>query len=150
KPVVPFNVKVPDITDSETCTDAVPASASAMLMPLPLADENTSGVLPLVFCAPGTVFTGASFTALTLIVIVLAFGSRSAPPLDVPPLSCTWNVKLVYGVPLASGTGMNFSLPAVTSLTLTKSPALTATLSLVRVPTPGNVVIFTDKKVFGG
>ncbi len=37
---------------------------------------------------------GASFTAVTSIVIVLAVWSRSTPPLAVPPLSCTWKVKL--------------------------------------------------------
>ena len=37
-------------------------------------------------------FTGASFTGVTLIVIVSAEGSRSTPPLRVPPLSCTWKV----------------------------------------------------------
>ena len=38
--------------------------------------------------------TGASFTAVTLTVIVFGLGSRSTPPLAVPPLSCTWKVKL--------------------------------------------------------
>src|SRR5262249_53464192 len=36
---------------------------------------------------------GASFTDVTLIVTVFGIGSRSAPPLAVPPLSCTWNVN---------------------------------------------------------
>ena len=44
---------------------------------------------------------GASLTEATLIVIRLAVGSRSTPPLAVPPSSCTWKVKLAYGVPLA-------------------------------------------------
>jgi hypothetical protein len=38
--------------------------------------------------------TGASFTAVTSTVIVFGVGSRLAPPPAVPPLSCTWNVKL--------------------------------------------------------
>jgi hypothetical protein len=37
---------------------------------------------------------GASFTDVTLTVIVFAEGSRSMPPLAVPPSSCTLNVKL--------------------------------------------------------
>ena len=36
---------------------------------------------------------GASFTAVTLMVSVLADGSRSTPPFAVPPLSCTWKVN---------------------------------------------------------
>ena len=38
---------------------------------------------------------GASFTGVTLMVNVLGLGSRLTPPLVVPPLSCTWKVKLV-------------------------------------------------------
>ena len=37
---------------------------------------------------------GASFTAVTSTVIVFAVGSRSAPLFAVPPVSCTWKVKL--------------------------------------------------------
>ena len=37
---------------------------------------------------------GASLTAVTLRVTVFALGSRSTPPLAVPPSSCTWKVKL--------------------------------------------------------
>ena len=37
---------------------------------------------------------GASLTEVTLIVIVFGAGSRLRPPLAVPPLSCTWKVKL--------------------------------------------------------
>jgi hypothetical protein len=40
-----------------------------------------------------SVLVGASFTAVTATVIRLAEASRSAPPLAVPPLSCTWKVK---------------------------------------------------------
>src|SRR5204863_388221 len=48
---------------------------------------------------------GASFTEVTLIVLVLATGSVSTPPLAVPPLSRTWNVKLDSGEPLALSAG---------------------------------------------
>src|SRR5690349_10249926 len=37
---------------------------------------------------------GASFTLVTLIVIVLGVTETSEPPLATPPLSCTWKVKL--------------------------------------------------------
>jgi hypothetical protein len=40
-----------------------------------------------------------------LIVIVFAAGSRSWPPLAVPPLSWTWNVKAASGEPLALAGG---------------------------------------------
>src|SRR3569833_467915 len=37
---------------------------------------------------------GAAFTEARLNVMVLGDWSRSTPPLAVPPLSCTWKVKL--------------------------------------------------------
>ena len=37
---------------------------------------------------------GGSLTGVTLSVIVLGVASRFLPPLAVPPLSCTWKVKL--------------------------------------------------------
>ena len=37
---------------------------------------------------------GASFTEVTLTVIVLALGSRLVPPLAVPALSWTWTSKV--------------------------------------------------------
>ena len=49
----------------------------------------SSSVVTVLF-APA----GASFTEVTLTVIVFADGSRSTPPFAVPPSSCTWNVKL--------------------------------------------------------
>ena len=36
---------------------------------------------------------GASFTDVTLTVIVRGVASRSTPPFATPPLSCTWNVN---------------------------------------------------------
>src|ERR1051326_8166182 len=89
---------------------------------------------------------GGSLTAFTLIVIVFGVGSRSVPP----PLSCTWKVNDVYGVPNSLATGVNFSRPPLIFATGIKSPALTATLLFVRDPAPGNVVIFTASSVFGG
>ena len=60
---------------------------------------------------------GASLTDVTLTVIVLGVGSRSTPPLAVPPSSCTWKVKLAYAVPLALAAGVNISRPPVMSAT---------------------------------
>ena len=54
--------------------------------------------------------SGASFTAVTLTVIVFGVGSRSTPPLAVPPSSCTWNVKVAYGVPLSFGVGRELQI----------------------------------------
>ena len=39
------------------------------------------------------------------------------PPPAVPPSSCTWKVKLAYGVPLALAAGRKTSLPVAMSLT---------------------------------
>ena len=49
-------------------------------------------------------------------------GSRSTPPLAVPPSSCTWKVKLESGEPLALACGTNCRLPAVMSLTAMNWP----------------------------
>ena len=68
------------------------ASLTVIRLLLPLL--NTSVPSSCTVCDPGTVFTGASLTALTLNVIVLALWSRATPPLSVPPSSRTWNVKL--------------------------------------------------------
>src|SRR5207237_1148249 len=98
------------------------------------------------------VMLGGSFTPVTLIVIVFGDWSRSTPPLPVPPLSCTWNVKLASGEPLALAAGVNTSLPAVMSATLMNWPALTATPLSVSVPDPalGSVVIFTASRLLAG
>src|SRR5690242_17241083 len=102
-------------------------------------------------CATGGGFAaivndGGSLIALTLIVIVFGVGSRSVPP----PLSCTWKVNDVYGVPFSLAAGVNFSRPPLMFATGMKSPAFTATLLFVRAPAPGNVVIFTASSVLGG
>src|SRR6185295_19532287 len=104
------------------------------------ASTATGGGLPAI------VNDGGSLMAVTLIVIVFGVGSRSVPP----PLSCTWKVNDVYGLPNSLATGVNFSRPPLMLATGIKSPALTATLLFVRVPRPGSVVIFTASSVFGG
>src|SRR5436853_412451 len=73
---------------------------------------------------------GASFTLVTLIVIVLADWSVSTPPLATPPLSLTWNVKLASGDPLAFAAGVNTSRPALISSFVATWPAETYILSL--------------------
>ena len=44
---------------------------------------------------PALASTGASLTALTSNVMVLALWSRSCPALAVPPLSLSWNVNVL-------------------------------------------------------
>src|ERR1043166_2218944 len=89
---------------------------------------------------------GGSLIGFTLMVIVFGVGSRSVPP----PSSCTWKVKDVYGVPFSFATGVNLSKLALILATEMKSPAFTATLLFVSVPTDGSVVIFTARNAFGG
>ena len=80
---------------------------------------------------------------VTFTVNTRGVGSRSNPPLAVPPLSCTWKVKLAYGVPLAWVTGVNTSRPASMSPTLTNWPAVTTVPLSLSAPAPGSVVIRT-------
>src|SRR5438046_2307657 len=95
---------------------------------------------------------GASFTPVTLIVIVLGDWSRSTPPLPVPPSSCTWNVKLASADPVALAAGVNASWPALMSATVTNWPAVTAMPLLVSVPDArvGIVVISAVASVLAG
>ncbi len=51
---------------------------------------GTSSLVATVLSVPD----GASLTAATSMVMVFGVGSRSTPPLAVPPSSCTWKVKL--------------------------------------------------------
>ena len=75
-------------------------TASSALAGLSLASLKPKSAVANVYAVSSSVVTvllapdGASLTAVTLTVIVLAVGSRSTPPLAVPPSSCTWKVKL--------------------------------------------------------
>ena len=60
-------------------------------------------------CDPGTVFTGASLTPLTVIVNCCVT-EVSWPPLAVPPLS--WSVTDTVAEPLALGADVKVSVPA--------------------------------------
>ena len=93
---------------------------------------------------------GASFTAVTFIVSVLALGPRSMPPLAVPPSSCTWNVKLAYPAPLALAAGLNLKRPALMSATVIVCPALTVTPLLASPPAPGSVLMRTAPRPLAG
>ena len=68
--------------------------------------------------------TGASLTALTVIVSVLAVGSVSMPPLAVPPLS--WTLKPIWAVPLWPAAGTNRSEPLLMAVIETGVVVFTA------------------------
>src|SRR5436190_2220983 len=108
---------------------------------------GVSSRIAMVFEVP----LGASLTGVAFTVSVLGVGSRSMPPLAVPPSSWTWKVKVASGEPLAFGAGVNLSLPAVRSARGMDCPAAIGTpVLLVRLPAVGNVVIFTARNVWGG
>ena len=84
-PLVPLSVMVPLVAVSVICTALAPASTSLMLIRFALPAEKTSGVSSLVLCAPGTELTGASLTALTVMLTVSV--SVIAPPVPLLPWS---------------------------------------------------------------
>ena len=87
--VPPETARVPWVTARVTVRVPVPASASASAMARPVM---TLAVSSLVLCAPGTVLTGASLTALTVMTMVSV--SVSVPPLPVLPPSDVNRVNL--------------------------------------------------------
>ena len=93
---------------------------------------------------------GASFTAVTLKVMVFGLASRSTPALVVPPLSCTANWKFAWPAPLALGTGANTSLFNAMSLAAIDWSAVTSTPLSLSVPLLGSWVILTVSSVFAG
>ena len=74
-------------------------TAVSALAGLSLGSVKPKSALANVYAVSSSVVTvllvpaGASLTAVTFTVIVLGVGSRSTPPLAVPPSSCTWKVK---------------------------------------------------------
>ena len=85
--VPPTTAKVPCPTLRVTVMLAVPASTSAMLKPV-----MTFAVSSLVLCEAGTVLTGASLTAVTVMATVSL--SVNAPPLPVLPPSLVSRVRV--------------------------------------------------------
>src|SRR5436190_1366066 len=150
----PLLVSVPDAAlGIEVITTAANALAGLSFGSL---KPNSSAVkvwaVPSLVVMVLSVPTGASFTLVTLIVIVLGDGSRSTPPLAVPPLSWTWKVKLASAGPLALAAGVNTSRPELMSPTVTNWPAVTGLPLRVSVPDAavGIVVISTANSVFAG
>ena len=93
---------MPLVTDRVTRSGLAPASTSLTLRALPLALENTRVVSSLTDCAVGTVCTGASLTALTVMATVSL--SVSVPPAPVLPWSDV--VKLRVALPLYCAVGV--------------------------------------------
>jgi len=79
---------------------------------------------------------------------VFGVGSRFTPPCSVPPLSSTWNVNVVYGLPFASATGSNVRFAM--SATAMNWSAATATPLSFNVPAAGNDAIFTRLNALTG
>ena len=67
--------------------------------------RTSSSVITAREGAP-VVSTGASFTGVTLKVMVLREASVSTPPTAVPPASCTRKPKLARPAPLRSAAGV--------------------------------------------
>ena len=89
-------------TVTSLCAGFAPTLAVYVIVPPSFAEAVADSVTVAV-----------SITDVTSIVIVLGLASRSTPPLAVPPLSCTWNVKLAYATPLASAAGRYTGVPDV-------------------------------------
>ena len=81
RPVMPERVIVPLLAVRVTLIAPEAASTSVMLIRFPLPLEKTRLVSSLTLCAAGTLFTGASLTALT--VMLTESVSLLAPPLPV-------------------------------------------------------------------
>ena len=100
------------------------------------------------FAPSATLNVGASFTAVTLKVIVFGEASRFCPPLAVPPLSLTWNVKDASPAPLAFGSGVHVKLAR--SPEAITWPAVTSMPDNRMTPAVGSVVIVTFCNVLAG
>src|SRR5438046_10477095 len=96
------------------------------------------------------VLCGVSLCEVTLMVIVLADGSVSTPLLAVPPLSWTWKVKIGRASCRERVESVDVGLPLIMTAAETNWPAVTATLSTVREPGPGMVVIVNSRTHIGG
>jgi hypothetical protein len=98
RPPMPDSDSVPFVLLICTCTVAASGSATLMALPLPL--ENTSAVFCGVACAPGTVFTGGSFTAVMLI------GREMLPVLAPPEPVLPRSFAVSVSVSLAGGASL--------------------------------------------
>ena len=84
-------------------------------------------------------------TLVTLKVIVFGLGSLSTPPLAVPPLSRTVNVKLASPAPLLLAAGVQVKFVRLAAVITW--PAVTLTPDSFRVPLAGRELIVTSTKL---
>jgi len=98
----------------------------------------------------GVIVVVGAVLSNAFMVMVFGLWSRSTHPLLVPPLSCTWKVNVVYGLPYALDGGMYFKFPLVISVAKIYCPAEILLPFNWIVHNDGNVVIFTLLNVFGG
>ncbi|GAB7529224.1 hypothetical protein PS3A_16330 [Pseudomonas sp. 3A(2025)] len=94
-PLAPDSDTVPFVVMRVTVMRLLPASTSLIEMALPLASLNARTISCVVVWVVGTVLTGASFTAVTLMVTVLV--SVCAPP-PVLPSSLMLTVRVTLAV----------------------------------------------------
>ena len=100
-PAVEPVARVPLVEESVTWMALPPASTSDTEMALPLEVEKTRFVSSATVCVPGTLFTGASLTALTVMLTVSV--SLSGPPAPVLPLSLAVTVSEAEPLKFALG-----------------------------------------------
>ena len=91
-----LRLSVPLVAVRVTVIWSLPASTSVMEMALPLAVLKPRAMFCCAVCAPGTLLTGASLTALTMRVTVLV--SVFSPPLPLKPLSLRVTVRVTLAV----------------------------------------------------
>src|SRR5438067_616136 len=133
---MPLLFSVPDarlgiVVFSTTATALAGLSTLSLHDALPILKVwAVSSLVVIVLSVPA----GASFTLVTLIVIVLADRKTSCRERVSLSVVLTWKVKLASGDPLAFAAGVNTSRPALMSATVTNWPAVTAMPLLVSVP----------------
>jgi hypothetical protein len=123
RPATEPSVSVPWRTDRVTVAVPEPMSGSEIVTALWVAAEKTRAVSSATLCAPGTVLTGASFTGVTVAVIVLVCGGAvpsvsetvKLPSASLP--SCWKNTRLAIRsawVKLEAGAAVVMVLPTST------------------------------------
>ena len=137
-PAVPPRVSTPFVTVSVTCSALLAASTSPTLIALPFAALNTSAVSSPTTCAAGTVFSGASLTAVTLMraVSVAALNAVLPPFVEasslLPAAPVLWSQARKVRLPAVpfcpSGTNRNRSLARSSSALLSDTAPTPAQL----------------------
>ena len=129
RPEVPERSSVPLVAVRVTCTGLAPASTSLTESAVPADTENTSVPSRGMVCVPGTVFTGASFTAVT--VMFSTSTSVRAPPRPVLARSSVPIWRLAEPLKLAVGVKTS---PSSAALMSAMAPVKTAFASAVPSP----------------